>query len=122
MQIQAIGVIPVPALDPAGQAVITATWDTPSWGDRTFYTAVDPGRTVTETTWANNLASVSGASACTGLQGDVNCSCTVDATDLQAMAALWRQPISRPYDTDGDEQVTVADIMRVAAAWGDTCQ
>ena len=52
---------------------------------------------------------------------DVVPDCRVDAADLQALTDRWRQPAGSPYDLDGDGQVTVADIMRVAAAWGRTC-
>jgi len=45
----------------------------------------------------------------------------VGVTDIQLVAALWRQRVSPPYDGDEDGMITVADIMRVAAAWGDTC-
>jgi hypothetical protein len=83
--------------------------------------AVDPVWVVTETTRTNNLASVSGASACMALQGDMDCNCRIDAADLQALTARWRQAAGLPYDLDGDGKVTVADIMRVAAAWGNTC-
>jgi len=83
--------------------------------------AVDPAWAVTETARSNNLASVSEVSACMALQGDMDCNCRVDAADLQAVAARWRQPAGWPYDLDGDGVVSVADIMRVAAAWGNTC-
>ncbi|MEM4217166.1 MAG: CARDB domain-containing protein [Candidatus Methanomethylicaceae archaeon] len=116
-----IGVVQLPALDPAGQAVITAIWDSPEWGEHTFYAAVNPLRTVSETTWTNNLASVSGASACTLLVGDVDCSCTVDAADLQTIVDRWRQAADLRFDLDGDGDVDVADIMRVARMWGQAC-
>jgi hypothetical protein len=82
---------------------------------------IGPAWAVTETTRTNNLASVSGASACMALQRDMDCNCRVDAADLQAVAARWRQAAGPPYDLDGDGQVTVADILRVSAAWGNAC-
>jgi len=50
----------------------------------------------------------------------------VDGADLQMLAAHWREHPGDPgwdprFDFDGDGVVTVADIMRVAAAWGNTC-
>jgi hypothetical protein len=71
--------------------------------------AVDPAWAVTETPRSNNLASV------------MDCNCRVDVADLQALTDRWRQAAGLPYDLDGDGKVTVADIMRVAAAWGNTC-
>jgi hypothetical protein len=111
----------LPALAPGAQAVVTATWNAPTWGEHAFYVAVDPAWAVTETTRTNNLASVSGASACMALQGDMDCNCRIDAADLQALTARWRQAAGLPYDLDGDGQVTVADILRVSAAWGNAC-
>ena len=51
----------VPALDPAGQATLETTWDPTGPGEHTVYTVVNPSRTITETTWANNVASTAGA-------------------------------------------------------------
>jgi hypothetical protein len=57
---------------------------------------------------------------------DVDCSCLVDGGDLQAVAGTWRCErggqgwISR-HDLDGDEVITIVDIMRVAAWWGWSC-
>ncbi len=45
-------------LDPAGSETFTTTWDKPELGSHTIYLGVDPGWTLTETTRANNLASV----------------------------------------------------------------
>jgi len=55
------------------------------------------------------------------LQGDMDCNCRIDAADLQALTARWRQAAGRPYDLDGDGVVSVADIMRVAARWVNSC-
>ena len=55
--------------------------------------------------------------------------------DIQAVAARWRLTAADPdpdadpstpnygaaFDQDGDGVITVADIMRVAAAWGNEC-
>jgi len=56
-----ISVTTLPELDAAGYAVITTTWNVPTFGQHAFYLTVNSGRTVTETTWANNLASTYGA-------------------------------------------------------------
>jgi len=51
----------------------------------------------------------------------------VGAEDVQLVAAHWREHPGHPgwdprFDLNGDGQVTVADILRVAAAWGRTCK
>jgi len=58
---------------------------------------------------------------CARLQGDMDCSCTVDIDDLRAVADRWGQVAEPPFDSDGDEIVTVVDVMWVAAHWGETC-
>jgi len=50
----------------------------------------------------------------------------VDSADVQAVAARWRQHVTDPgwdarFDRDDSGQITIADIMAVAAAWGATC-
>lgn len=46
----------------------------------------------------------------------------VDVGDIQFVAANWRQSAAgRPYDQNGDGIITIVDIVRVAARWGDTC-
>ena len=52
---------------------------------------------------------------------DIVPDCQIDAADLQALTDRWRQAAGLPYDLDGDGQVTVADILRVSAAWGNAC-
>jgi uncharacterized protein (DUF362 family) len=48
---------------------------------------------------------------------DINDDGQTTATDIEKIAGAWRTPKSG-YDLDGDEIVTVADIMRVATRWG----
>lgn len=50
----------------------------------------------------------------------------VDTADVQAVASRWRQRTTDPgwdaaFDRDGSGQITITDIMAVAAAWGATC-
>lgn len=47
--------------------------------------------------------------------------CRVDAADLQAIADHWRQTADSRFDLDGDGDVDVADVMRVARMWGRVC-
>ena len=54
-----LSVMTLPGLGPAGSTTFTATWDTPTPGQHDFYVGVDSGRTLTETTRTNNLASTS---------------------------------------------------------------
>lgn len=51
----------VPALDPAGQVILETNWDPTGPGEHTVYAVVNPRRAITETTWANNVASTAGA-------------------------------------------------------------
>jgi hypothetical protein len=46
--------------------------------------------------------------------------------DVQAVAGTWRCARGEPcfserYDADGDDEITVVDIMKVAATWGWQC-
>lgn len=53
---------------------------------------------------------------------DFNGGGPVDVTDIQATAALWGAATSDPrFNRDGDETVTVHDLMLVVARWGDPC-
>jgi len=50
----------------------------------------------------------------------------VDTADVQAVAGRWRRRATdlgwdAVFDRDGSGQITIADIMAVAAAWGATC-
>ncbi len=57
---------------------------------------------------------------------EVGAGCQVDVQDVQATAERWRLRNTNSgwdprFDLDGDGDVDVADIMRVAAAWGNRC-
>lgn len=45
----------------------------------------------------------------------------IGSGDVQMVASQWHQNGS-PYDLDGDGQVTIKDIMRLVAKWGEFCQ
>jgi hypothetical protein len=51
----------LPALAPAGQAYVTATWGSPMAGEHTCYVVINVDRRVAELTWADNIASAWGA-------------------------------------------------------------
>jgi hypothetical protein len=60
-------------------------------------------------------------------ESDVDCDCDVDIADIQSVANRWRCTAGELcyypwYDPDGDQTVTVVDIMRVAANWDWVCQ
>ena len=122
-----ISVTTLPELDAAGYAVVTTTWTAPTFGQHVFYIAVNSGRIVTETTWTNNLASTYGASACTALEVDFDCSCTVDVADIMEVASRWRcqngeDCYDERYDLDKDGDIDIVDIMLVVVHWGETCE
>jgi hypothetical protein len=57
---------------------------------------------------------------------DIDCNCTVDATDVQMVANNWRCATGDGcyddrHDVDGDGVITVIDVMRIAAQWGWDC-
>jgi general secretion pathway protein D len=57
---------------------------------------------------------------------DIDCDCDVDVADIQAVAFHWRLEVGDTeynpwYDTDGDDTITVVDIMQVVAEWGWSC-
>ena len=57
---------------------------------------------------------------------DIDCNCTVDVADLQAVSNNWRCEIgdgcyNDRHDVDGDGTITVIDLMKVAAQWGWDC-
>jgi len=61
------------------------------------------------------------------LLGDFTCDCDVDVQDIQQVASRWRMTDTDPdwdahYDLNGDGIITVVDIMKVSAHWGDTCE
>jgi hypothetical protein len=61
------------------------------------------------------------------LFGDFTCDCDVDVQDIQEVASRWRMVETDSnwdalYDLDGDGIITVVDIMKVSAHWGDTCE
>jgi hypothetical protein len=57
---------------------------------------------------------------------DIDCNCTVNVEDVQAVADRWRCEVGDGcyddrYDVDGDGIVTVIDGMQIAVRWGWTC-
>jgi uncharacterized repeat protein (TIGR01451 family) len=94
---------------------------------------VEPGRLLSEPRLtADEIAPAWGPAAwnlvslCGLLQGDVDCNCTVDATDLQILAASWRATRADPayvplYDIVPDEHINVVDVQRAAVNWMVSC-
>jgi hypothetical protein len=58
----------LPTLAPASQVYVTATWGSPTVGEHTVYVVVNADRSVTELTWANNVASAWAAGPLTDLR------------------------------------------------------
>jgi hypothetical protein len=74
--------------------------------------------------WTETLTRTSAISAC--YWADVVCDCVVTVADVQTVAGTWRCArgeacFSERYDADGDGEITVLDIMKVAVEWGWTC-
>ena len=57
-----------------------------------------------------------------GLLGDVDNSCAVDVMDLIPIASEWSTTDFNPdHDLNGDNQITVADVMLAAGNWEASC-
>jgi len=61
------------------------------------------------------------------LPQDLNDDCVVNIVDIMLVVVRWGMTEADPdwdprYDFDGDGEITVADIMQVAAHWRETCQ
>ncbi len=70
------------------------------------------------------------------IPGDVIADCQVDISDIMQVASRWRLNATNPdpdndpttpnyetlFDLDGDGIITVVDIMKVVAHWGETCE
>jgi hypothetical protein len=53
---------------------------------------------------------------CSAAPGDFNCDGQVTTADLVLAAGAWGQSNAR-FDLDGDGEVTIVDIMLAAALW-----
>jgi hypothetical protein len=58
--------------------------------------------------------------------GDFDCDCEVEVQDIQQVASRWRMTEADDdwdpwYDLNDDGIITVVDIMKVVAHWGETC-
>jgi hypothetical protein len=45
----------------------------------------------------------------------------ISVADIQQVVVLWREQVGYPFDQDGDNRVTVADIMWYASRFGQGC-
>lgn len=52
---------------------------------------------------------------------DIDGNDQVDVSDVQKVAADWQQDAGAPYDVDQSGLVTVVDVMRVVSQWGKSC-
>lgn len=91
----------------------------PVAGERTVEVEMrDFAQTAAKSTQATTSSdSITLTSACLDFAGQPG---EVDVEDIEIVAADWHQPGS-PYDFNGDGDVTVWEVMAVAAAWG-PCQ
>jgi len=94
----------VPALGPAGQATLETSWNPTGPGEHTVYAVVNPDRAITETTWANNVASTAGAAPLSDLDAGRSGGYTrLTWTHLGSSVTryeVWRS--SDPYFMPGD--------------------
>ena len=61
------------------------------------------------------------------LFGDLDGNCAVDAADVAFLASMWKMTSGHPdwmdvYDFDGDNRVSVIDIITLQAYWGSSCE
>lgn len=98
-------------------------YDTAAGEWRALEGVVDPvARTVTASVTHFSLYAILRPAPC----HDVAPPAGVDAADVQAVAGNWRRRAGDlgwdpRLDLDGDGDVDILDILRVAARWGQTC-
>lgn len=86
--------------------------------DRNDYVTNEPSVALN----ATGLLLTSDLASYCGLTGDVNRDARVTLPDVRGVAARWHQAAGQPYDQDGDDWISVVDVMRVAAVWGSVCE
>ena len=74
-------------------------------------------------TWHSGTDVELNLTACS-LFGDLDCSCLVDVADVMKVASRWRckcwdSCYDPRYDTDGDGDIDIVDIMLVVVHWGE---
>jgi PKD repeat protein len=102
---------------------VTSTLESPThtYGAAGLYTITLTVNGLYET---DTLSRTGGVTACPGV--DLDCNCSVDILDMQAVADSWRCHLGEAcynplHDLDGDGGITVIDVMQVAAEWGWNC-
>jgi hypothetical protein len=68
-----------------------------------------------------DLLSSWGATYSSELTGDIDGSCTVDATDIALVEATFGSTWAQA-DVDGDGTVNVSDLNSVLASFGEVCE
>jgi len=102
-------------------------WTAPYTGTFFIETVSAPGGTMgCSATYELTIATI---------PGDVIADCQVNIADIMAVASRWRLSAANPdpdndpntpnyetrFDLDGDGDIDIVDIMKVAAHWGETC-
>jgi hypothetical protein len=85
-----------------------------------------PNSTVTPTSTATATATPTNTPDPCRLEGDVDCDCVVETSDVRSVGSHWRIRNGLPdydprYDVDGDGRITVRDTQLAARNWAWTC-
>ena len=108
----------LPALAPAAQVYVTATWGSPTAGEHTVYVVVNADRSVAELTWANNVASAWAAGPLTDLRAAKDAG-GATLTWMNGGRGVARYEVYRstqPYFAPGDADAQkLADVPPPAA-------
>ena len=99
-------------------------------GSFTTWTLLKRGESVIpviSTDAASNSTTITRTVGYSPLFADFDYNCVINVSDIMLVANCWRCRLgdgcyNEDYDLDKDGIITVVDIMKVAARWGETCE